>query len=134
LATAARTEYLASVIAFVRNGALEARLPEARLDEVDLLVEETFLNVCSYAYPEGTPGGVTVTYSVPVPGELSVEVADQGAAFNPLTVAHPDLGLNLEHLPIGGMGLRLVKALAKSLTYRREGGWNRLKFGISAGS
>jgi serine/threonine-protein kinase RsbW len=134
LTTAAKTEHLGCVIEFVRKGALEASLPEARIGEVDLLVEETFLNVCGYAYPEGMSGGVTVTYSVPMPGELSVEVADQGIEFNPLAAEPPDLTLNLERRPIGGLGIFLMKTLAKSLTYRREGGWNRLRFAISAGS
>jgi hypothetical protein len=32
------------------------------------------------------------------------------------------------------LGIYLVKTFATSLTYRREQGWNRLTFGISAGS
>jgi anti-sigma regulatory factor (Ser/Thr protein kinase) len=77
---------------------------------------------------------VTITYSVPADGELSVEVADQGAEFNPLTAAPPDLNLNLEDRPVGGLGIFLVKAFASSMTYRRDRDWNRLTFGISAGS
>jgi len=38
----------------------------------------------------------------------------------------------LESRPIGGLGIVLVKALAPSITYRRDRGWNRLKFDISA--
>jgi anti-sigma regulatory factor (Ser/Thr protein kinase) len=67
-------------------------------------------------------------------GELNVEVADQGAEFNPLTVAPPDLTLNLESWPIGGLGIFLVKTLAQSVTYRRDRDWNRLTFGMLAGS
>jgi len=77
---------------------------------------------------------VTVTYTVPAPGELRVEVADQGVAFNPLEAEPPDLASSLEARPIGGLGIYLVKSLATSLTYRREQGWNRLTIGISAGS
>ena len=119
---------------FVRTGALEACLPEARLGELDLVIEEIFVNVCRYAYPDGRQGVVTLAYSVPAPGELRVEVADQGKEFNPLTAAPPDLTLNLECRPIGGLGIVLVKTLAPSLAYRRDSGWNRLTFGISAGS
>jgi anti-sigma regulatory factor (Ser/Thr protein kinase) len=119
---------------FVREGALDAALPEARLGEVDLLVEELIMNVCAYAYPDDRPGDVTVTHSSPGPGELTVEVADQGAEFNPLKAEKPDLTLSLEARPVGGLGIHLVKTIAKSLSYRREQGWNRLTFGISAGS
>ena len=119
---------------FVRRGAAEATLPEARIGELDLVVEEIFMNVCRHAYPDGTQAIVTLTYSVPAPGELSVEVADQGREFDPLTAAPAPPALDSASLPIGGWGVFLVKNFASSLTYRRDCGWNRLTFGISAGS
>jgi serine/threonine-protein kinase RsbW len=113
---------------------MEASLPEQRIDELALLIEEIFMNVCCHAYPDGGQGVVTLTYSVPAPGELNVEVADQGVEFNPLAAPPPDLTLNLQSRPIGGLGIFLVKALAPSITYRRESDWNRLAFHLSAGS
>ena len=134
LTMAANTASLHVAVEFVRTGAAEAKLPEARIGELDLLIEEIFMNVCWHAYPDGRPGVVTLSYSVPGPGELNVEVADQGAEFNPLTATPPDVTLNLESRPIGGLGIFLVKALACSTTYRRDRDWNRLTFGILAGS
>jgi serine/threonine-protein kinase RsbW len=131
---AAQTLSLHSAMEFVRTGALEASLSEARIGELDLLIEEIFMNVCCHAYPDGRQGVVTFTYSVPAPGELSVEVADQGAEFNPMTVAPPDVTLNLEKRPIGGLGILLLKTLAPSITYRRDRDWNRLTFRMSAGA
>ena len=63
---------------FVRTGALVACLPEARLGELDLLIEEIFMNVCRHAYPDSRRGAVILSCSAPAPGELRVEVADQG--------------------------------------------------------
>jgi serine/threonine-protein kinase RsbW len=134
LTIAATTASLHAAMEFSRKGAQEACLPEARIGVLDLLVEEVFMNVCRHAYPDGTEGMVTLTYAVPAPGELSVEVADEGAEFNPLTAAPPVLALDLESRPIGGLGIFLVKALAASLTYRRDCGWNRLTFSLLAGS
>jgi serine/threonine-protein kinase RsbW len=134
LRLAANTACLHAAMEFVRTGALEANLPEGRLGELDLLIEEIFMNVCWHGYPDGRQGIVTLTYSVPAPGELSVEVADQGVEFNPLTAAPPDVTLNLESRHVGGLGIFLVKSLAKFITYRRDRDWNRLTFGISAGS
>jgi serine/threonine-protein kinase RsbW len=130
----AETASLCAAQEFVRTGALEANLPESRIGELDLLIEEIFMNVCSHAYPNGREGAVTLSYSVPSPGELRVEVADQGAAFNPLTAPPPDVTLDLEDRPVGGLGIFLVKALAPSATYSRDRDWNRLTFGMSAGS
>jgi serine/threonine-protein kinase RsbW len=130
----ANTASLHAAMEFVRAGALEASLPEARIGVLDLLTEEIFMNVCRHAYPDGSQGVVTLTYSVSALGELSVEVADQGTEFNPLTAAPPDLSLNLESRPLGGLGIFLVKTLAPFITYRRDRDWNRLTFGISADS
>jgi anti-sigma regulatory factor (Ser/Thr protein kinase) len=48
--------------------------------------------------------------------------------------APPDITSNLESRPIGGLGIFLVKTLARFITYRRDRDWNRLTFGISAGA
>ncbi|HTB13710.1 MAG TPA: ATP-binding protein [Bryobacteraceae bacterium] len=134
LTVAANTASLRAVLEFTRTGARESSLPQDRIGELDLLIEEIFMNVCSHAYPDGQPGVVSLTYSVPASGELRVEVADQGAEFNPLTEAPPDLTMNLESRPVGGLGILLIKALAPSIEYRRDRDWNRLTFGMSAGS
>ncbi|MGD0346818.1 MAG: ATP-binding protein [Terracidiphilus sp.] len=130
----ARAESLGPATAFVSKGAREANLPESRVHELELLIEEILMNVSRYSYPEGAPGVVTITYSVPAPGEFAVEVGDQGVAFDPLAASPPDLTLDLMQRPIGGLGILLLKSFAKLVTYRREQGWNRLIFTISASS
>jgi anti-sigma regulatory factor (Ser/Thr protein kinase) len=115
-------------------GGREANLPEDRAGELDLQVEQAIANACAHAFPTGRPGAVTVTDSVLGPGEWSVEVACQGVGFNPLQSAPRDLTLSLEQRPLGGLDIHLVKSFAGSLTDRREDGWNRLTFTLSAGS
>jgi serine/threonine-protein kinase RsbW len=119
---------------FVRKGAQEAGLSESRASELELMIEELYMNACRHAYPDGAPGMVSVTYSIQAPGELKLEMADQGVEFNPLAADSPDTMLDLEQRPIGGLGILIVKALAKSITYRRECGWNRLTVNISSSS
>jgi anti-sigma regulatory factor (Ser/Thr protein kinase) len=128
----AKTESLGSVTRFVRDGARKANLPKARMDEVDLLVEEIFMNIARYAYAKGATGVVNMTYSVPEPGELTVEFGDQGVAFDPLAVSPPDLASDLAERRPGGLGVFLLKQFADSLSYRREEGWNRITLGVSA--
>lgn len=134
LTLVAKAESLGPVTKFIKKGAREANLPESRTDELELLVEEILANIWKYSYPEGAPGSVTVAYSIPAQGELVVEVGDQGVEFDPLKAIPPDLTLDLAQRPIGGLGILLLKSFAKSLTYRREQGWNWLTFGISANS
>jgi serine/threonine-protein kinase RsbW len=132
LTLVAKAESLGPATEFVRNGAREANLPESRMHELDLLMEEILVNICRYSYPESAPGKVVITYSIPEPGELAVEVGDQGIEFDPLKASPPDLTLDLAQRPIGGLGIWLLTSFARSLTYRREQGWNRLAFAISA--
>jgi anti-sigma regulatory factor (Ser/Thr protein kinase) len=132
LTLTAKTESLGAITRFIREGAREANLPEARKAELDLLVEEIFMNIARHAYPEGASGTVSVAYSVSAPGELAVEFGDRGVAFDPLTVSPPDLASDLAQRRAGGLGVFLLKEFADSLSYRREEGWNRLTLGISA--
>jgi len=134
LTLVARAESLGPATEFVTKGAREANLPESRIGELGLLIEEILMNIALYAYTEGAGGIVTVSFSIPRPGELAVEIGDQGVEFDPLAVSPPDLTLDLAQRPIGGLGIHLLKSFAKSLTYRREQGWNRLTFEISTNS
>lgn len=90
--------------------------------------------MCRHGYRDRAPGSVTLSYWITQSAELKVEVADQDIEFNPLMASSPDMTADLEHRPIGGLGVFLVKKLAMSLAYRREDGWNRLTVGLSADS
>jgi serine/threonine-protein kinase RsbW len=125
-------ESLVPVTEFIRTGASEANLPELQIRQLELVVEEILVNIWRHSYPEGAPGKVTISYSVPRLGEMEVEVGDQGVEFDPLTADAPDLTLDLAQRPVGGLGIFLLKSFARSLRYRRHEGWNRLSFGITA--
>lgn len=51
---------------------------------------------------------------------------DDGIAFDPLAAAEPDTTLPLEKRPIGGLGILMVRHLATSVSYAREGNENVL--------
>jgi anti-sigma regulatory factor (Ser/Thr protein kinase) len=132
LRIAAESSALERVRAFVRSGGRAAGFSAERLDELDLVVEELFVNVTRYAYQEGGSGVVEFRYSLPAEGLLWVEIADQGRAYNPLTLADPDLSGSLAERSVGGLGVFLVRQFAQALSYRRDEGWNRLQFEMEA--
>jgi anti-sigma regulatory factor (Ser/Thr protein kinase) len=132
LTLAANPLSLQPALDFIRKGAAEASLSDDRAGQVEVIIEEVLMNISRHAYPQGTPGDLTINYWIPAPGELHFEVADQGREFNPLAVGPPDLSLDLGGRPIGGLGLVLIRSYADSLTYRREQGWNHLTFAILA--
>lgn len=132
LRIAADQSALDRVTEFVRSGGREAGFAPERLDELDLVVEELFVNVTRYAYRDGGSGVVELRFSLPAEGVLRVEIADQGTAYNPLTREDPDLTAKLAERRVGGLGVFLVRRIAEGLTYRRDDGWNRLQFEMGA--
>ena len=124
----ATIESLGAATEFVRLGAVEAGWSKDRLGEVDLLLEELFVNIARYAYPKDVQGLVHISWAVPRPGVLAIEIADLGAPFNPLSREDPNMTAPLEDRPIGGLGIYLVRRMATALEYCRDGDWNRLRF------
>jgi len=134
LTLGAAIEFLKPATDFVRRGASHAGLTGERLGVVELVIEELFMNVANHAYPSSAKGCVDITWSVPKPGLLTIEITDQGTGFDPLSKEAPGLADSLDDRPIGGLGIFLVRQMTTSLEYRRDGGRNRLRFEISASS
>lgn len=130
LRLAAEIRCLGQATEFAREGARAAGLPEVRWGQVDLVVEEIFVNIATYAY-RGGKGEVEMQYEAS-PGMLEVELADQGEEYDPLTLREPNLPATLAERAVGGLGIFLVRQMADSVEYRREAGWNRLRFRMEA--
>lgn len=99
-----------------------ALTPRTR-NAVELALEELLSNVFKYAYPEGAEGEMEVLIE-PGPDGIRLELVDEGRPFDPLTVPPPP-PMTLDGVP-GGRGLHLVRGLARSMSYRRDGGRNVL--------
>lgn len=59
-------------------------------------------------------------------GVVRIEFSDDGKPYDPLAHADPDITLPAAERPIGGLGIMMVKKMADSVSYRREGGRNLL--------
>ena len=57
---------------------------------------------------------------------LSIQVADDGVAFNPLLAPEPDLDLAIDQRPVGGLGIHLMRTMMDDLEYKRVNGQNLL--------
>ena len=104
---------------------LKKAIPEAfaaQTSNVLLVAEELLVNVFSYAYPEGVEGEAAVSLDVVnFDGEdkLVFKVIDWGAPFNPFEEAPvPDLTLDIDSRPVGGLGIFLIKQVSEKQTYR----------------
>jgi sigma-B regulation protein RsbU (phosphoserine phosphatase) len=107
--------------------------PEPVRGQIELAVEEVFVNIAHYAY-QNTGGTVTVDCRTePVRENMTMTVAfrDKGRAFNPLEYPPPDITLPLEERQPGGLGLLIVRKTMDTIQYRRENETNCLEFGKS---
>ena len=126
----AQIDCLQDFCAFVHRGVEAAGLSAAETDKLDLILEEVFVNIARYAYAPDQ-GVVEVAYQVEGPGRLRVEISDSGRAFDPLASDPPDFSRGLADRPLGGLGIFLVKTIADSIHYVRDGNFNRLSFVFS---
>ena len=90
-----------------------------------LACEEAFANIVSYS--GATRIGVRTWEGN---GRLHVELADDGASFDPLAAEAADK--DFEDLDAGGMGINLIRQLASDLEYRSEDGRNVLTIILEA--
>jgi anti-sigma regulatory factor (Ser/Thr protein kinase) len=128
----AQIECLKDVFTFVRRGGQDSGLATEDLDKLELILEELFVNIARYAYAPGQ-GDVEVGYEIEARRRLLVEISDSGREFNPLASDPPDFSRGLAERPLGGMGIFLVKTIADSIQYQRDGEFNRLSFVFSGG-
>ena len=120
----ARVSELPNVTEFM-HAELERRLcPVKALKQLDIAIEELFVNVASYAYPDATPENpgivrIGCTYSAEPPSVV-VEIADDGIPYDPM--AKPDAVTpdDIMEVPIGGLGILMAKRSVDEMTYERR--------------
>lgn len=94
--------------------------------QLEMAVEEFFVNIANYAYTPLT-GMVTIRRSVvenPLGVVLSFE--DSGVPYNPLDKADPDVSRPIEEREIGGLGVFLAKKTVDDVRYEYRDGKNIL--------
>ncbi len=111
---------------FARRAAAGAGFETRDLDTLDLVIEEIVVNIARYAYDQPETGDAELACEVEGPRRLALEISDEGRAFNPLAAQAPDLTQGLGDRPVGGLGIFLVKSVAKSIAYKRDHGRNVL--------
>ena len=99
-------------------------LDQRRTGMLSMAVEEIFVNICHYAYPDA-PGQVALNCRGEHEGkDFIVEIIDQGRPFDASELSEPDLSADLETRKIGGLGWFLVRKVADALDCFRDNGSN----------
>ena len=115
---------LGNITAFI-DGILESHeCPPKVQMQIDLCVEEVFVNIANYAYPDGE-GNVDIAINT-LEQEVSIIFTDCGIPYDPLQKTDPDVTLSAEERDVGGLGIFLVKKNMDSVAYYRVDGKNVL--------
>lgn len=116
---------LQTVADFVDRLTEGCRYSDRARTQVHIAVEEIYVNICSYAYPDGA-GEVTLQAAAET-GKLLLTFIDSGLAYNPLEQEMPDITLPAMERGIGGLGIYMVRQIMDEVSYSREDGRNVLR-------
>ena len=128
----AKTDNLEQVLFFVNQYLEECGCSMKAQIQMDVAVEEIFVNIASYAYDtdqSGTEKTRTTNIKIEItddPYSAVVTFVDEGIPYDPLAKEDPDISLPASERPIGGLGIYMVKKSMDDVQYAREEGRNVL--------
>jgi anti-sigma regulatory factor (Ser/Thr protein kinase) len=125
LTLANRVDEVPLLVTRVESFGASAGLSADLLFRVMLTVDEVITNIVRHAFDDDGVHeiGVTITAGA---GLVTVVVEDPGRPFDPRTVPPADVHAPLEHRPIGGLGVHLIRSLTQHIAYCRANGRNVL--------
>ena len=122
----AKKETLPEVMRFTEECLENFECPMKSSMAICVAVEEIFINVASYAYPDGD-GNATLSLGFDENERLmTLVIKDNGVPFNPLERAEPDITLSADEREIGGLGIFITKKTMDTVSYAYENGENIL--------
>ena len=120
----ATDENLAKATGFVKACLTDRNLSAKFIKQVELFVEEIFVNVAHYAYAPNI-GDVEISCEVSA-DKMVVTFTDEGKEYNPLAKPDPDVSLPAEKREVGGLGIFMTKKFTDNLKYEYKDGKNIL--------
>ena len=113
----------ATIADFLKDYIQDNNISVDVLDDLRLVLEETFINIVNYAHPaqQGQAEDVNIELSHD-PASISMTFIDNGEKFDPL--ADNTKQMDIDDLCDGGMGIHIIKSLSDEQHYQRVGQHN----------
>ncbi|MGN0305617.1 MAG: ATP-binding protein [Lachnospiraceae bacterium] len=122
----ATLENLEKVLGFVEEQLEANGCSMKALMQVQIAVEEIYVNIVRYAYQKET-GMATIRVCVGGdPVQATITFIDRGIPYDPLASEDPDTTLSAEERKIGGLGIFMVKKSMDDVKYAYSQGQNIL--------
>lgn len=94
--------------------------PPGMVYQVKLVLEELGVNIVTHGHDNDPDHEFEIVLDTDTDA-LTIELSDEGRAFNPLIDSpEPDTDSGLDDRPVGGLGIYLVRTMMDELSYRRE--------------
>lgn len=122
----ALNENLPKVLGFVKNSLAGTGCGAKEKYQIEVAVEEIFVNIASYAYnPETGPATIRVE-TTEEPLSVVMSFIDNGKPYDPLAKPDPDVKLSLSERKRGGLGIFMTKKFMDEISYEYKDGQNIL--------
>ena len=122
----AEVSNLEKVLEFI-GGKLESFEVSPKVQmQIDVAVEEIFVNIASYAYAPKSGMATIRVYTSKDPAFVDISFLDHGVPYNPLAKEDPDVTLSAQERKIGGLGIYMVKKSVDDIRYEHHDGQNIL--------
>ncbi len=114
------------VATFLEELGEEWNIPMAQVLSVNVALEEAISNIIFYGYDDKENHFIDLEVTF-ADDELSILISDDGHEFDPTRKADPDLTLSVEDMPIGGLGIFMIKKIMNRVEYHRTDNKNHLQ-------
>lgn len=122
----AHVENLNQVLAFIEEQLDGYGCSLKESTRIQIAVEELFVNIAQYAYDEDK-GKVNIQIEhLDEKAAVRIILMDSGKPYNPLHHEDPDVTLDADERPIGGLGIFMVKKTMENMEYEFVDGHNCL--------
>lgn len=111
----AEKKELDNVIKFI-NSEIEKDVDKKTILKIDVVIEEIFVNIASYAYKKEENGFVDISIKNEN-NKIIISFEDMGVPFNPLLKENPDITLSAENREPGGLGIYMMKKMMDNVEY-----------------
>jgi phosphoserine phosphatase RsbU/P len=120
-----KREELEKLVTWLEASAETLPLDPALTMSLNLILEEWFINVVSYAYLDKDSHKIAIRLWKQ-PDDLILQIEDDGQPFDPTAQAEPDTHLDLDKRKIGGLGIHFIRKNTSFMGYNRKDGRNIL--------
>jgi serine/threonine-protein kinase RsbW len=111
----------------------EEGIAPGTVNRVTHIVEELVVNVIRHAFDDNAKHTILLDVRTDSRG-VAVVVEDDGKPFDPRDASPPPLKELLEAGKCGGLGVAMIKKLARDLEYKRVDGKNHVRAFVEHGS